>query len=155
MSSNTDLPAPIAARIAEHLDEYLRDPVKAHLYDTARTGLAGVVPTLLLRTKGRKSGADRYCVLQYYRPKGLYVIVASKGGTDAHPLWFENLRADPRCHVQIGAHGYDAVARISTGAEREELFEFVSAEQPAQKEYRVRTRREIPFLVLELTAEKP
>jgi deazaflavin-dependent oxidoreductase (nitroreductase family) len=154
MSQNTNLPADITARIAEHLEEYLRDPINAHMYDTGRTGLGGVVPTLLLRTKGRKTGADRYCVLQYYRPKGLYVIVASKGGTDTHPLWFENLRANPRCHVQIGAQGYNAVARITHGAEREELFEFVSAEQPAQKEYRICTAREIPFLVLDLTPEK-
>lgn len=149
MSDNNQLPPLYIRKIQEHTEQYLRDPVAAHLYDSGQVGLEGLIATLLLRTRGRRSGEPRYAVLQYYRPNGQVVIAASKGGSDKHPLWFENLLADPRCHVQIGADGYDAVARITSGAEREALFDFVSAEQPQQALYRERTRREIPFIVLE------
>jgi hypothetical protein len=49
------------------------------------------VPTLLLTTKGRRSGQARRTPLIYGERDGSYVIVASLGGAPKHPLWYENL----------------------------------------------------------------
>src|SRR5438067_1853483 len=56
------------------------------------------VPTLLLRTTGRRSGATRTNGLVYARDGDDYLVVASNGGADRAPAWLHNLRANP--HVE-------------------------------------------------------
>ena len=53
------------------------------------------VPTLLLRTTGRRSGATRTNGLVYARDGDDYLVVASNGGADRPPAWLHNLRANP------------------------------------------------------------
>src|SRR6476660_8738691 len=53
-------------------------------------GMSGV-PTLLLRTTGRRSGATRTNGLVYARDGESYLVVASKGGADQPPAWLLNL----------------------------------------------------------------
>lgn len=52
--------------------------------------------TLLLTTKGRKSGEAKTTPL-IYAPHGdnAYTVVASKGGADEPPSWFVNIEDDP------------------------------------------------------------
>ena len=52
--------------------------------------------TLLLTTTGRKSGKPRELPLIYGRSGDDYLIVASKGGADAPPAWYVNLRRTRR-----------------------------------------------------------
>ena len=59
------------------------------------------VPTLLLRTTGRRSGATRTNSLVYARDGEDYLLVASNGGADRPPAWLHNLRANPDVEVQI------------------------------------------------------
>jgi F420H(2)-dependent quinone reductase len=47
--------------------------------------------TLLLTTKGRKTGKETTTPLIYERAGDDYVIVASKGGAPEHPGWYRNL----------------------------------------------------------------
>lgn len=49
---------------------------------------------LILFTTGRKSGERRSHALIFREYEGAYLVVASKGGADAPPAWFVNLRAD-------------------------------------------------------------
>ena len=70
------------------------------------------VPTLLLRTTGRKSGATRTNSLVYAQDGGDYLVVASNGGADKPPAWLHNLRADPQVEVQIGRERKKSTARI-------------------------------------------
>ena len=51
------------------------------------------VPTLLLTTRGRRSGRLRRTPLIYGRDGDAYVVVASYGGTPDHPDWYLNLTA--------------------------------------------------------------
>ena len=60
------------------------------------------VPTLLLRTTGRRSGATRTNGLVYARDGDDYLVVASNGGADAAPGWLHNVRANPDVEVQVG-----------------------------------------------------
>jgi deazaflavin-dependent oxidoreductase (nitroreductase family) len=70
------------------------------------------VPTLLLRTTGRRSGVTRTNALVYARDGADYLVVASNGGADKPPAWLHNLRAQPDVEVQVGRERQKATARI-------------------------------------------
>src|ERR1700756_1751361 len=70
------------------------------------------VPTLLLRTTGRRSGATRTNGLVYARDGDDFLVVASNGGADRPPAWVHNLRADPNVEIQIGRERRPGVARV-------------------------------------------
>lgn len=70
------------------------------------------VPTLLLRTTGRRSGATRTNALVYARDGDDYLLVASNGGADRPPAWLHNLRAHPDVEIQIGRERRRATATI-------------------------------------------
>src|SRR5437763_10162788 len=70
------------------------------------------VPTLLLRTIGRRSGAARTNGLVYARDGEDYLVVASNGGAERHPAWLHNLRANPEVEIQIGRDRRKATARV-------------------------------------------
>ncbi len=59
------------------------------------------IPVLLLTTIGRKSGQPRTLPLLFIEEDDNIIIVASKGGLPAEPLWYKNLVANPECDVQI------------------------------------------------------
>ena len=70
------------------------------------------VPTLLLRTTGRRSGATRTNGLVYARDGADYLVVPSNGGADRAPAWLHNLQADPAVEIQIGRERRPATARV-------------------------------------------
>ena len=107
------------------------------------------VPTLLLTTRGRKSGLLRRTALIYGRDGDSYVVVASQGGDPTHPAWYLNLSADPRVHVQVRAEEFDARARTATPEERARLWPEMARIWPAYDSYQRSTRREIPVVILD------
>src|SRR5882757_7118308 len=63
----------------------------------------GKLPTLLLRSKGARTGQTRVAALVYGEDgDGRYVVVGSNGGADRSPGWVHNVKADPHVEVQIG-----------------------------------------------------
>src|SRR5947199_6159567 len=70
------------------------------------------VPTLLLRTTGRRSGATRTNGLVYAHDGDDYLVVASNGGADRPPAWLHNLRAHPDVELQIGRERRRGTARV-------------------------------------------
>ncbi len=74
-------------------------------------GMIGV-PTLLLRTTGRRSGATRTNALVYARDGDDYLVVASKGGDPKPPGWLHNVRATPDVEVQVGRERIKGAARV-------------------------------------------
>jgi deazaflavin-dependent oxidoreductase (nitroreductase family) len=136
--------------IAEHIRLYQTDPEKAHLWDSTPVGGPGPLPTLLLTTKGRKSGTPRPLPLIYGKAGESYVVIASKGGMPEHPLWFRNLEAEPVCDVQVASKRLRAKARVATGAERERLWKQMAAIYPPYDAYqKAATQRTIPVVVLD------
>lgn len=145
------LPDLVKAELEKHRLEYLEDPEAAHMWDPIAIGTpGGPVATLLLHHLGRKSGEWRNTVLQYYRIKGKIIIVASRGGTENHPVWYLNLQDHPGCRIQVGKHYTEATARTITDPERQEYWDIITKEQPAQAEYQTRCERQIPVVALEL-----
>jgi deazaflavin-dependent oxidoreductase (nitroreductase family) len=107
------------------------------------------VPTLILTTRGRRSGRLRRNALIYGTDGDDYVIVASRGGHDHHPLWYLNLVDDPDVAVQVGAEHFDATARTASPDEKARLWSEMAKIWPAYDEYQTKTEREIPVIVLE------
>jgi deazaflavin-dependent oxidoreductase (nitroreductase family) len=68
-------------------------------------------PTLLLRTKGRRSGLARTNALIYARDGDAYLVVASNGGSPRPPHWLANLKADPASEIQVGQRRHSVAAR--------------------------------------------
>ncbi len=111
--STTRVARLISAKIAWKLDPYLLR------LTGGRLSMALVLPTALLETRGRKTGAVRRNAVIYFHDGERVTIIASKAGHERHPAWFHNLRADPA--VTLG--GMPMLAGIVTDeAERERLW---------------------------------
>lgn len=105
-------------------------------------------PILLLDHVGARSRAERTTPL-VYTPRGDdLLLVASRGGSEAHPGWFHNLRAHPDVTVQVGRRKLDVTARVASAEERGELWPMLCEENPDYATYQENTDREIPVVVL-------
>jgi deazaflavin-dependent oxidoreductase (nitroreductase family) len=106
-------------------------------------------PSLLLTTRGRKSGQLRRTAVFCGRDGDRYVVVASVGGAAHHPAWYLNLVANPEVDVQVGPERFKARARTATPEEKPALWRMMTAMYPAYDEYQAATTRVIPVVVLE------
>jgi deazaflavin-dependent oxidoreductase (nitroreductase family) len=138
--------------IKDHIALYRSDPEKAHMWDSTPLGGPGLLPTLLLTTRGRKSGESRALPLIYGTTGDSYVVIASKGGMPNHPLWYRNLEAHPDCELQVGAKKVSARARVAEGQEREEIWKSMVEIYPPYVDYQKNTERTIPVVVLDPVA---
>jgi deazaflavin-dependent oxidoreductase (nitroreductase family) len=105
--------------------------------------------TLLLTTRGRRSGKLRRTALIYGEHDGRYLVVASNGGSDDHPLWYRNLVADPQVWIQVGPDRLPAVARTADPAEKATLWPIMAAIFPTYEGYQKKSARDIPVVILE------
>ncbi|HEY6420652.1 MAG TPA: nitroreductase family deazaflavin-dependent oxidoreductase [Candidatus Binataceae bacterium] len=106
-------------------------------------------PLLLLTTTGAKSGRPFTTPLVYTKDGNRIVIIASKGGAPKHPAWFHNLKAHPTPTIELGTERFQAKAVITSGSERERLFNAQATAMPAFAGYQKNTTRQIPVVVLE------
>ncbi|WP_031469151.1 nitroreductase family deazaflavin-dependent oxidoreductase [Sciscionella sediminilitoris] len=109
------------------------------------------MPTLLLRTLGRRSGKARTSALVYAREGDAYLVVASNGGARKAPAWLHNLRAEPECEIQIGRRRKPARAEIvSRDDDRYPalLAKCDAVNRDRYSAYQRRTERPIPVVVL-------
>jgi deazaflavin-dependent oxidoreductase (nitroreductase family) len=128
--------------VRDHIEDYVAsDGRKGHRW----RGL----PTLLLTTRGRKSGKLRRTALIYGRDGDNYLIVASYGGAAQHPQWYLNLVAHPEVELQVGAAKFAARARTAVAEEKPRLWLVMTAIYPTYDRYQEKTRREIPVVILE------
>ncbi len=103
---------------------------------------------LLLHHKGAKSGQERVNPVAYVRDGDHLVIVASKGGAPTNPDWYYNLVANPLVTVEVGTEKYQARAKVTEDPERSRLYDKMVAVNPGFDEYRKKTTRKIPVIVL-------
>jgi deazaflavin-dependent oxidoreductase (nitroreductase family) len=108
----------------------------------------GPLSHLLLTCTGRKSGQQRTCPLTYLEDGGRYVLIASNGGNEKHPVWYLNLKAQPRAKVEVGPKKLDVVASTAAGDERTRLWNAAAAMNPQYSMYEGITSREIPVVIL-------
>lgn len=147
---DADLPEGLPDWIREHVVRYRETGgAEGHMWDSSVAGGPGLVPTLLLTTTGRRSGRPRTLPLIYTEADGGYVVIASKGGAPCHPAWYRNLQANPDVDVQVKDRRFHARAREARGEARDCLWRRMVEIFPPYEDYRRRTDREIPVVVLE------
>jgi deazaflavin-dependent oxidoreductase (nitroreductase family) len=106
-------------------------------------------PIIVLTSIGAKTGKLRKTALMRVEHDGTYAVVASLGGAPKHPVWYYNLKADPRVELQDGATRRDYLAREVTGDEKAVWWERAVAAWPDYARYQTKTTRAIPVFVLE------
>lgn len=112
------------------------------------------VPTLLLRSTGRRSSKERCNALVYAQDGEDYVLVASNGGSDRPPGWLFNVQSKPAVEVQIARARKPGSARfVQQGdAEYDRLWKIVNDNNHGRYDaYQKGTARPIPLVVVSVT----
>ncbi|MGW0904021.1 nitroreductase family deazaflavin-dependent oxidoreductase [Streptomyces sp. NPDC002853] len=135
---------------------WVRDQVE--LYESSDGAQGGTLwdtglPVVIVTMRGAKSGKIRKVPLMRVEHEGRYAAVASKGGFPRHPVWYFNLKSDPRLELQDGPVRQTMTAREVTGDEKAEWWERAVAAYPPYADYQQKTTRAIPLFVLEPTTE--
>jgi deazaflavin-dependent oxidoreductase (nitroreductase family) len=115
-------------------------------------GLGGTfqnIPVALLTTTGRKTGQPRVTPLYFLRDGDRVILVASKLGNATNPLWYLNLKADPKVSVRLKKDVLDLVARDATEDEYVKYWPQLVAMYPPYGDYQSWTTRKIPLVVCE------
>ncbi|BBX61171.1 putative F420H(2)-dependent quinone reductase [Mycobacterium saskatchewanense] len=105
-------------------------------------------PIILLTTVGAKTGKLRKTPLMRVEHDGRYAVVASLGGAPKHPVWYFNIKKNPRVELQDGAVTRDYDAREVFGEEKAVWWERAVEAWPDYAEYQKKTDRQIPVFVL-------
>jgi deazaflavin-dependent oxidoreductase (nitroreductase family) len=124
----------------------------AWMYKVTGGRLGGTIkkaPVALLTTTGRKTGQPRVSPLLYVRDGDKVIVPASRGGSDKHPMWYLNLKANPKVHVQIKKDVLHLTARDANEQERERYWQQLALVYPTIDDYQSWTDRVIPLVVCE------
>lgn len=128
--------------VAKHVRGYVEtDGKKGHLFHG--------MPTLLLTTRGRRTGKLRRTALIFGRNGDRYVVVASNGGAPKHPAWYLNLLEQPNVEVQVGPDKFSARARAATAEEKPPLWRLMASIFARYDAYQNKAGRDIPVVIVE------
>jgi deazaflavin-dependent oxidoreductase (nitroreductase family) len=130
--------------------ERVRDQVGLYEATDGREGgtLEGR-PVVILTTTGALSGAVRKNPVIRIEHEGSFAAVASAAGAPRDPAWYRNLVANPIAQLQDGATHMSVRAREITGEEKQRWWQIAETFWPHFPEYRAKTDRDIPIMVLE------
>ena len=103
---------------------------------------------LLLHTQGARSGQERINPLACVKDGDHLAVIASKGGADTHPDWYYNVIANPQVTVEFGTEKLQAQATVAEEPERTRLYDKMVEVMPGFGDYRRKTTRVIPVIVL-------
>lgn len=133
---------PAAQWVREQVEEY-----------EGSGGTSGVMlhgrPTVIVTSKGARSGKLRKNPVMCVERDGAYAAVASKGGAPENPSWYRNLVDHPLVELQDATVKGDFTARELSGDERATWWERAVEAFPNYAEYQESTDREIPVFLLE------
>ena len=106
-------------------------------------------PVLLLTVTGHRSGKAYTIPVAYVQHDGEYLISASAAGADKNPVWFSNLASRPEAKIEVQGKTYSVTAAITTGEERDRLYQLFKAQGSNFVEYEKKTARKIPVIRLQ------
>lgn len=147
MSGNPEVGGPDWQK--KHLTTYLAtDGEVGHYLDFRPAGGGPAVPTLILKTWGRKSGDAHLTPLIYGRHGDEVVIIGSRGGAPEHPAWYLNLQSRPEVEFQIADQKWRGTWRELGDGERDAVWSKMVEIYPPFTDYQAKTDRKIPILML-------
>lgn len=133
----------------KHLAAYLESGgASGHILDLTEAGGRAFTTHCLIRVKGRNSGKTYVKPLIYGNFGGELIVVASKGGADSHPEWYNNIQASSSIDVQIATQAYEAGWREPADEERHEAWSYMTHLYPPYITYQQSTSRRIPLVML-------
>ena len=103
---------------------------------------------LLLHTLGAKSEKERINPVAYVRDDDRFVVIASKGGAPTNPDWYYNIIQNPQVTIEVGSEKHQAQAVVAEEPERTRLYNKMVEVMPGFDDYRRRTTRVIPVILL-------
>jgi deazaflavin-dependent oxidoreductase (nitroreductase family) len=111
----------------------------------------GGIQTLLLETRGARSGKTRHAILGYLEDgPDAWLVIASLAGAKRQPDWLRNLAGEPHATVEFyGGRRVDVEARSLTGDELAAAWKRLETEAPEYPKYLQKTDREIPIVLLQ------
>jgi deazaflavin-dependent oxidoreductase (nitroreductase family) len=104
---------------------------------------------LLLTTQGARTGQTRVNPMMYFESEGRQVVFASKRGAATNPDWYHNLVAHANVTVEVGSESFAAKAVVTSGEERQAIWDAALRLHPFLADHQASTRREIPIIILE------
>ena len=110
-------------------------------------GKTAGVPVLLLTVTGRRTAKKRTVPLIYWERDGEYIVSASAAGMWT-PMWYRNLRADPKVSVQVGRRRFAATAHLADANESRDLWAVTESLNSRFGSYRDNLGHDIPMVVL-------
>jgi F420H(2)-dependent quinone reductase len=138
-----DEPRHLARNLMTHIHSFLFRATRGRFGRSVRGA-----PVLVLETRGRKTGKVRSVPLLYVKDAGDWIVMASSGGDPGNPAWYMNIEAEPRVTVVTESGRRSALAMMTEGEERDQLFGQLVAVYPSFESYRERTARELPVVRL-------
>ena len=120
------------------------------MFRSGRSRSVRGMATLILETRGAKSGQTRQAVLGYLpEPPDAWLIIGSAGGANWNPAWLHNLAKDPEATIDFGEGRRVAVRAESVeGSDLEAAWTRIEAEAKQYSDYRTKTDRQIPVVRL-------
>jgi F420H(2)-dependent quinone reductase len=112
-------------------------------------------PPLALTTIGRRSGRLHTVGLAYFEFDGEWVLVGSAGGSPHEPHWVRNLRENRAAWVHLHRRTTPVLAEVLDGAQKEPLWQRVTAKAPIFDEFQAKVERDIPLVVLRPRSARP
>jgi deazaflavin-dependent oxidoreductase (nitroreductase family) len=98
---------------------------------------------------GAKSGRSITTPLMYVPYKHGILLVASRGGSPTHPVWYHNIAKNPDLNVRYRGKEMQLRARMASADEKPELWPVCDAHYAPFADYRARTDRDIPMFICE------
>jgi deazaflavin-dependent oxidoreductase (nitroreductase family) len=132
--------------------EWVRDQVETYEASGGERGSTlrdSGDPIVVITSVGAHSGNLRKNPVMRVERDGKYVAIASKGGAPEHPEWYHNFVAHPEVDLQDGPEPHAYTARLLSGEERQEWWDYAVATWSTYGEYQKKTEREIPVFLLE------
>lgn len=103
---------------------------------------------ILLHTIGAKSGVEHVNPAAVLRDGEHLVVFASKGGAPNNPDWYYNIVAHPEFTVELGTETFKVKAVVAEEPERTHIYDKMAAKNHNFEEYRQKTTRKIPVIIL-------
>ena len=138
--------------------EYVPTPIKwvrdqIELYEnsggTEGTELGGR-PVIVVTHQGNKTGAIRKTALMRVKDGDSYVLIASRGGAPANPVWVYNLRADADVEIRDKTVVHRMrVREVEDAEERARVWALAVDAFPPYEDYKNKTSRTIPVFIAE------
>ena len=142
------------------MSEYIPNPIswvaeQVELYERTN-GAEGTtlrdtgLPCIIVTNMGNKSGAVRKTPRMRVVDGENYVLVASWGGAPKHPVWYYNLKADPKVEIRdIDKVQTMTVREVTDETEKNRLWEIAVQAYPPYHDYQEKTDRVIPVFIAE------